>query len=103
MDTIAATGPRGTRSPRVDLVFRLWQCDKENHGWCEGPPRPSLSSFDRPTGPSASGKVQSRTKKEYRLQPPRRYRTSHFGRYKSVTRIALAVLCHITELLIRYS
>jgi hypothetical protein len=22
------------------------QCDKENHGWCEGPPRPSLPSFD---------------------------------------------------------
>jgi hypothetical protein len=25
-------------SPRVDVVFRLWQCDKENHGWREGPP-----------------------------------------------------------------
>ena len=24
--------------PRVDVVFRLWQCDKENHGWREGPP-----------------------------------------------------------------
>ena len=27
-------------SPRVDVVFRLWQCDKENHGWREGSPRP---------------------------------------------------------------
>jgi hypothetical protein len=27
-------------SPRVDVVFRSWQCDKENHGWREGPPRP---------------------------------------------------------------
>ena len=25
---------------RVDVAFRLWQCDKENHGWREGPPRP---------------------------------------------------------------
>jgi hypothetical protein len=27
-------------SPRVDVVFVLWQCDQENHGWREGPPRP---------------------------------------------------------------
>jgi len=25
-------------SPRVDVVFRRWQRDKENHGWREGPP-----------------------------------------------------------------
>ena len=25
-------------SPRVNVVFHLWQCDKENHGWREGPP-----------------------------------------------------------------
>ena len=25
-------------SPRVGVVFRLWQCDKENQGWREGPP-----------------------------------------------------------------
>ena len=25
-------------SPRVDVVFCFWQCDKENHGWREGPP-----------------------------------------------------------------
>jgi len=24
--------------PRVAVVFRLGQCDKENHGWREGPP-----------------------------------------------------------------
>src|SRR5258708_15540911 len=28
------------RSPRVDVIFRLWQCDKENHGWREGSLRP---------------------------------------------------------------
>ena len=33
-DIAAAGGPAG--SPRVDVVFRLWQCDKENHGWREG-------------------------------------------------------------------
>jgi hypothetical protein len=35
-DIAAARGPVG--SPRVDVVFRLWQCDKKNHGWREGPP-----------------------------------------------------------------
>jgi hypothetical protein len=25
------------QSPRIELVFGLWQCDKENHGWREGP------------------------------------------------------------------
>ena len=35
-DIAAAGGPAG--SPRIDVVFRLWQCDKENHGWREGPP-----------------------------------------------------------------
>ena len=51
-------------SPRVDLVFRLWQCDKENHGWREGPPQTVL--------PSSIGWLaftllvsQRRTKKEY--------------------------------------
>ena len=24
--------------PRVDVAFCFWQCDKENHGWREGPP-----------------------------------------------------------------
>jgi hypothetical protein len=26
------------QSPRIGLVFWLRQCDKENHGWREGPP-----------------------------------------------------------------
>jgi hypothetical protein len=45
-------------SPRAGVVFRLGQCDKENHGWREGP---SLTvpceSFDLLPGPSPSGKV----------------------------------------------
>jgi hypothetical protein len=24
-------------SPRVDVVFRFWQCDKKNQRWREGP------------------------------------------------------------------
>jgi hypothetical protein len=42
--------------PRVDVVFRLWQCDKENHGWREGPPVTVLCQvFDPLAGPSPSG------------------------------------------------
>ena len=36
-DTAAAAGASGT-SPRIGVVFGLWQCDKENHGWREGLP-----------------------------------------------------------------
>jgi hypothetical protein len=47
-------------SPRVDVVFGLWQCDKENHGWREGPPETVLrQSLDLLAGPSPSGKVES--------------------------------------------
>ena len=52
-------------SPRVDAVFCFWQCDKENHGWREGPPRPSLASFDQLVGPSPSRLSQLQTKKQY--------------------------------------
>jgi hypothetical protein len=53
-------------SPRVDVVFSLWQCDKENHGWREGPPVTVLcESFDLLAGPSPSWQSQFRTKKEY--------------------------------------
>jgi hypothetical protein len=24
--------------PRLNVVFGVWQCDKKNHGWREGPP-----------------------------------------------------------------
>ena len=52
--------------PRDDVVFRLWQCDKENHGWREGPPLTvPRQSFDLLAGPSPSRQNQLRTKKEY--------------------------------------
>ncbi len=57
-------------SPRVDVVFRLWQCDKENHGWREGPPLTvPWQSFDLLAGPSPSRQNQLRTKKEYSFAP----------------------------------
>jgi len=53
-------------SPRIDLVFRFWQCDKKNHGWREGPPvTVACQSFDLLSGPSPSRQNQTRTKKEY--------------------------------------
>jgi hypothetical protein len=60
-------------SPRVDVVFGLWQCDKENHGWREGPPVTVLcQSFDLLAGPSPSGKVSFERKKntDFRSWPP---------------------------------
>ena len=51
-------------SPRVDVVFRLWQCDKDNHGWREGPSLTVLwQSVDLQAGPSPSGKVNFDRKK----------------------------------------
>jgi hypothetical protein len=43
----------------------LWQCDKENHGWREGPPLTVLwQSVDLLVGPAPSGKSQFQTKEE---------------------------------------
>ena len=28
----ASPREEGQREPRIAIVFRLWQCDKENHG-----------------------------------------------------------------------
>ena len=53
-------------SPRVDLVFRLGQCDKENQGWCEGPPLDRCLLKFRSAGRAFTlRQSQSRTKKEY--------------------------------------
>jgi hypothetical protein len=57
-------------SPRVDVVFRLWQCDKENHGWCEGPPVTVLCQSFRSAGRAFTLRLsQFRTKKEYSFEP----------------------------------
>src|ERR1035441_9637349 len=65
----SAGGPRG--SPRVAVVFLLWQCDKENHGWCEGPPVTVLCQSFRSAGRAFTLRLnQFRTKKEYSFTRP---------------------------------
>jgi hypothetical protein len=36
LGTAEVADAAGSGSPRVGVVFRLWQCDKENHGGREG-------------------------------------------------------------------
>ena len=56
-------------SPRDDVVFRLWQCDKENHGWREGPPLTvPCQSFDLLVGPSLSLLINLERKKNTALR-----------------------------------
>ena len=53
-------------SPRVDVVFRIWECDKENHGWREGPPVTVLCQSFRSAGRAFTLRLyQFRTKREY--------------------------------------
>ena len=50
--------------PGGAVVFRLWQCDKENQGWREGPPLTvPCQSFDLVAGPSPSDKISFERKK----------------------------------------
>jgi len=56
--SILAPGFGANIHPAACLVFRFWQCDKENHGWREGPPLTvPCQSFDPLAEPSPSGKV----------------------------------------------
>jgi hypothetical protein len=52
-------------SPRVDVVFLLWQCDKENHGWREGPPLTVPAKVPIRGRAFTLRQSQFRTKKEY--------------------------------------
>jgi hypothetical protein len=52
-------------SPRVGVVFLLWQCDKENHGWREGPPLTVPAKFRSPGRAFTLRQSQFRTTKEY--------------------------------------
>ena len=54
--------PAGSHPGSV-LSFGLWQCDKENHGWREGPPLTVLPSFDLRPGLHPPGKVSLERKK----------------------------------------
>ena len=50
----------------VDVVFRLWQCDKKNQGWREGPPLTvPCQSFDLLPGLHPPVKSVSNEEKEY--------------------------------------
>jgi len=61
--TSAAEAQAG--SPRLRVVLRVRQCDKENHGWREGPPLTlAWKRFDLLAGPSPSRHHQIQTKKE---------------------------------------
>jgi hypothetical protein len=62
---------KAARSPRCGPIFRFWQCDKKNHGWCEGPPvAVSWQSFDLLAGHPPSRQNQLRTKNEYSSLAP---------------------------------
>jgi hypothetical protein len=77
----------GLPLPRIGVVFRLWQCDKNNQDWREGPPLTVLcQSSDLPDRPSPSGKFSFRRKKNTATccRPPAL--TNDIGRYKSVIR-----------------
>ena len=65
-------------SPRVDVVFRLWQCDKENHGWCEGLPLTVAAKF-RSEDPAftLSVKTVSNEKRILRSIAERHHRTQN--------------------------
>ena len=56
--------------PRDDVVFRLWQCDKENHGWREGPPLTvPCQSFDLLGRAFTLATKSASNEKEYYLAP----------------------------------
>jgi hypothetical protein len=58
------------QSPRIGLVFWLWQCDKENHGWREGPPLTVVLAREfRSVEGLHPPEYSTRTKKEY-CRPP---------------------------------
>jgi hypothetical protein len=57
-------------SPRLDVVFCFWQCDKKNHGWREGPPVTVLCQSFRSAGRAFTLRLnQIQTKKEYSFAP----------------------------------
>jgi hypothetical protein len=55
-----------TELPRIQVVFRLWQCDKQNHGWPGGTATDRLLPKLRSGGPAFTlRQSQLRTKEEY--------------------------------------
>ena len=61
-----AGAPTEMQSPRIGLVFCRRQCDKENHGWSEGPPLTVVLAREfRSVEGLHPPEYSTRTKKEY--------------------------------------
>ena len=74
-------------SPRVAVVFRFWQGDKENHGWREGPPATVLSQSFRSAGRAFTLRLnQFRTKTRILLYVVDRKPPQNIGRFKTTNR-----------------
>jgi hypothetical protein len=71
----------------VDVVFRLWQCDKKNQGWREGPPLTvPCQSFDLLPGLHPPVKSVSIEKRILLYVGRREAHNQNFGRFKTTTR-----------------
>src|SRR3984893_18233013 len=70
-------------APRGDRVSRSCQCDKENHGWREGPPRPfSVKvSICWPGLHSPTKSASNETKRILLLRADRESLTRSVGRF----------------------
>jgi hypothetical protein len=77
--TLASRAPSWQKAQR-DSVFRVKQCDKENHGWREARAERPLPKFGLLAGPSPSRQISFRTKKNtaFPIKTPRP--TRHIGR-----------------------
>jgi hypothetical protein len=70
-DIGAAAIAAGLQSPRVGVVFRFRQCDKENQGWREGPAADRRLPKFRSAGRAFTLRlIQIRTKEEYSVLRP---------------------------------
>jgi len=76
----AAAGD-ATALPRFNVVFGVWQCDKKNHGWREGPPLTVACevSICWP-GLHPPGKVRFKRKKNLAFRCRREFSTQNIGR-----------------------
>ena len=97
-------GEQMQRDRGLGLALRLWQCDKENHGWREGLPlKRTLPGIDLVTGLHPPGK-SVRTKTEYCFRTLRVW-SIRIGRYKRTLRKLLhrarcqqrALYGHVTD------
>jgi hypothetical protein len=81
--TVGGEGTEEPQLPRVGLVFRLWQCDKKDQDWREGPPLtvPAKVSICRP-GLHPPVKSVSNENKNTAFCCGMPARTQNIGRYK---------------------